>query len=222
VRGEYRKLAAWNGEFDEFIYIDVDTVILENIDFVFGFLSVHSFVTSHSNIPTIFRWVWKKSIHKEKALTQEQLAYAANTGFIASTKQALDLEDVKGKIGQAVVLSKHMCLFCKEQPLLNYLMVTSGKPYTSLSLLAKREDWPINGAQEYWAGTRGGVVKDGKIYFNKRSHRVLLLHWAGIWQPKFLDRIILYVLNLFGFKKEADRPLMRFFMPYKRLWKYYR
>src|ERR1700730_17769535 len=31
--GQFRKLAIWEGVFDEFIYIDVDTVVLSDIDF---------------------------------------------------------------------------------------------------------------------------------------------------------------------------------------------
>src|SRR4051812_24380665 len=30
--GHYRKLAAWDGEFEEFIYIDIDTVVLHSVD----------------------------------------------------------------------------------------------------------------------------------------------------------------------------------------------
>src|SRR5262250_2265729 len=31
--GHYRKLACWKGEFEQFIYIDVDTVVLANVSF---------------------------------------------------------------------------------------------------------------------------------------------------------------------------------------------
>ncbi|MEP7095320.1 MAG: hypothetical protein ABI793_14760, partial [Flavobacterium sp.] len=33
VVGAYRKLVAWEGEFEQFIYIDIDTVVLDNLSF---------------------------------------------------------------------------------------------------------------------------------------------------------------------------------------------
>ena len=42
VCNEYRKLAMWEGVFDEFIYIDVDTVVLNDVSFLFDYL--HSFI----------------------------------------------------------------------------------------------------------------------------------------------------------------------------------
>ena len=60
--GHYRALAIWNGPFDEFVYIDVDTVIVRSIDWVFEHLTDFDIVTSHSHIEDYVRRVWKKSI----------------------------------------------------------------------------------------------------------------------------------------------------------------
>jgi hypothetical protein len=74
-----------------------------------------------------------------------------------------------------------MELFCAEQPLLNYLIVSSGRPYTSLHVLNHRKR--LNIPLEIWAGTPGGVVEEGKIKFQNRASP-LLVHWAGEWHPK--------------------------------------
>src|SRR3954466_6266971 len=50
-KGHFRKLATWEGGYDEFLYIDSDTVVLRSIDFVFDYLGEVSFLVATSNIP---------------------------------------------------------------------------------------------------------------------------------------------------------------------------
>jgi len=197
ANGIYRKLALWEGEFDEFVYMDADTVVLASVEFVFDFLADYDFVNSHSNLPHLRQWVWKDSIESAGRLTAEQIAYSANMGFIASRKEALPLGDVIEKLPAALELHPHMELFCKEQPLLNYLFVTSGRPYTSLLTLWKERGRPREIALERWAGGRIGFVWAGRILFPRRP-RVLLVHWAGEWQFGKFDDYILSALRHLG------------------------
>ena len=41
--GQYRKLAKWGGSFDRFVYIDSDSVVLNNIDFALRYLELSIF-----------------------------------------------------------------------------------------------------------------------------------------------------------------------------------
>ena len=69
-----------------------------------------------------------------------------------------------------------------EQPLLNYLMVTSGRPYTSL----RRLNWENPCAcfpEERWAGGPVGLIRNGQIVYPPHPP-VLLVHWAGQWQNR--------------------------------------
>jgi hypothetical protein len=214
--GHYRKLAAWNGEFDEFIYIDVDTVVLRDVGLVFDFLASHSFVTSHSNIENIVKFVWKKSVYQSNLLTKEQIAFSANTGFIASQARALTKEVVKAKLERACALAPHMSLSYAEQPLLNYLFVTSGLPYTSLWALTRlgHPDVPL----ERWAGERrpGLEFRNGQIWQDGKQSSLLLMHWAGEWQPRWVDLALRTVLG------KLKTPVTRLGMPHKKLWMHYR
>jgi len=222
VMGHYRKLAIWEGDFDQFIYIDVDTVVLRNIEFAFAFLYRFDFVTSHSNIPEIVKWVWKPSIYSAGRLTEEQIAFSANTGFIMSKKGALTLETVMPRLASALSLASHMVLFCKEQPFLNYLIVTSGKKYTSLLNLSLSRRSP-DILLEAWAGLKGGIVKDGDLLLSNGARPpVFLMHWAGQYQPRFRDKLIFFILRKLRLRGENDRLMVRFFMPYRELWEYYR
>lgn len=219
VAGHYRKLAMWEGNFDEFIYIDVDTVVLANVDFVFEFLAEYDFVTSHSNIPGIVQWVWQPSIYQTGQLSDEQIAFSANTGFICSKQGTLTLESIVRTIPSAVELAAHMTLFCMEQPLLNYLIVTSGRRYTSLLVLTG-----IKGHAgimlEFWAGLKGAQVEDGQLVLGGQRAPILLVHWAGEWKPRRSDHFIDGLRRLLRLRDE--RPAVRRFMPYRKLWQYYR
>jgi hypothetical protein len=177
--GQYRKLAMWSGDFDEFIYIDTDTIVLEPVDFAFHHLARYDFLTSHSHLPHLRQWVWHESIVDTGALTAEQINFSANTGFIVSRAGLIDVMKVAADLVAPLALAPHMELLCAEQPLLNYLIVTSGRSYSSLSQIATETgdpDIPL----EQWAGRDIGRVDAGRLSCPD-CRRVLLVHWAGEW-----------------------------------------
>ncbi len=178
--GHYRKLAAWSGPFDEFLYIDCDTVVLEPVDFVFELLAEHDVITSHSNMPEIRRWVWRHSALDAGVLNRQQIGYAANTGFIASKAGLFDVHKLLTQLDEPLAFAEHMELDCCEQPYLNYLIVTSGHSYTSLMNIVKRtgrKDIPL----ERWAGGEIGEVSEGRVLSPGES-KILMVHWAGEWE----------------------------------------
>lgn len=196
--GQYRKLAAWDGPFEEFVYIDCDTVVLTELDFAFEHLRRYGFVTAGSHLPQTRKWVWKDSIYDAGALTDNQIGYAASTGFIVSRRDCLRPADVDARLPGAVALAEHMELYCCEQPLLNYLIVTSAARYTSLFTIAMRTGaWDI--PMERWAGDPSFVVRDGRIV--DPATPSLMMHWAGEWSRS----------------RQENRPI-----PYAELWNHYR
>lgn len=198
-QGQYRKLAMWSGPFDRFIYIDCDTIVQDSIDFTYDYLDTYAFVTSHSDMPEIRQFVWRDSIYRTGALTDEQIGYATNTGFVCSRRGLIDPRRVLRDVAEPLALAPHMELMCMEQPLLNYLIVTSDRPYSSLHAIARAtrdDDIP----QEQWAGHDIGRVHDGRLIPSGVS-RILLVHWAGQWQ-------------------EAHQTGHR--VPYHGLWQHYR
>jgi hypothetical protein len=194
--GAYRKLAAWHGDFKKFAYIDIDTIVLENIDFVFDCLDHAPIFTSHSNIPSILQWVWKSSIFDSQQLTKDQIQFAANTGFFVSIHKLLTIDYALSKLQPAMEIKEHMELHCMEQPFLNYLIVTSNYNYSSLLKMAYEKVYE-NLSFECWAGLEGGIVDGGKFHIPKAPN-FFLIHWAGLWQ-KDINAI-----------------------PYKDLWLHYR
>jgi len=182
VRGEYRKFAIWEGRFDEFIYIDIDTVVLDDLSFCFEVLQEYGCITATSNIPAIRKFVWLDGVEECGILDAEQIAYSANTGFIVSKKGFFNFEWVKQRLEHIEGIEKYMEFFCLEQPVLNYLIVTSGKPYTSLFAL-RLSGKNANVPNEYWGGSDIGEIKNGKMY-SKNHGQIFLIHWAGVWRLK--------------------------------------
>jgi hypothetical protein len=197
--GAYRKLVAWAGDFDEFAYIDIDTVVLDSVSFVFDNLVHADIFTSHSDIASIRKYVWKDSIFERAALSERQISFAASTGFFVSSKGVLSMEFISTQTEAALLLKDDMELHCMEQPFLNYLIVTSGCRYGSLS---KFKSSGINRhvKNEWWAGLVGGIVEGG-TFRTPKNEPIFLVHWAGLWQ--------------------ADNASLSE-IPYKNLWDYYR
>lgn len=201
--GAYRKIVIWEGLYDQFIYIDIDTIVLKNLSFVWKNLKHCKIFTSHSNLSHIQRWVWKESIYDRGKLSKLQIEYAANTGFIVSTKETIQINWVLDQVEDALELKDDMQLLCMEQPFLNYLIVTSGYNYGSLLSFY---NWDIlNGNNsgvelEYWAGLPGGKIKKG-TFIAPEKRPTFLLHWAGVWRNNNEDLTSI---------------------PYSNIWNYYR
>jgi hypothetical protein len=194
VSGEYRKLALWDGPFDEFIYIDLDMVVLKPISSLYLLLEHYDILTSHSHMPSIQRWVWREK--PIGFLTQDQIAFSANTGFILSKSGALSFNGSVRRVQDALLLKDYMELNCAEQPLLNYLITTSGTRYSSLSQIVaqtKRNDIP----REMWSGNiHENIMVNGSIA--KKYCDVLAIHWAGEWKlgKHLTDPLWLYYRHL--------------------------
>jgi hypothetical protein len=93
----------------------------------------------------------------------------------------MNLDEMQRRLDGALAIREHMMLGCMEQPLLNYLFVTSGKRYSSLARL-HATDVCVDLKFEAWAGMKDGVVKGGRIEFPGVPR--FLVHWAGFSKPE--------------------------------------
>ncbi|MFC1730873.1 hypothetical protein ACFL6I_11115 [candidate division KSB1 bacterium] len=220
IIGHYRKLAIWQGDFDEFVYIDIDMLVLKNIDFVFLLLDQYDFITSNSNMSGSEKWVWKESIYQTNALNHDQIKYAANTGFIVSKKNVITKDYIESRLSSALKLSNHMELHCSDQPLINFLIVTSDKRYTSLYALIDTPLYPQNYV-EFWAGSKKKYLLKNMQTLSKSKWRdVFLIHWAGVWQLRKVEINLYILLSILKIKKTIWTTSL--LMPLRRLWKKYR
>ena len=217
-RGMYRKLAAWFGPFDEFLYIDLDTVVLRPVDAVFPLLENFDAVTAYSNDPESRKFVWLDSIAPNQLISQEEIDYSANMGFILSHRRLLNRDIVATLVPQAKELSKHMELQCFDQPFNNYIVVKSTKRYTSLRRLNQQSAvrrWP----EECWPGDKNWRISiDGKATYNGASRELLHIHWSGIMAPHSWEKRLYALLGKF----RIPTPSVRFNLPQGRIWRHYR
>lgn len=200
--GHFRKLACWEGPFDEFIYVDSDTVVLETLDVVFGFLSQWDFLASHSNIASIRKWVWKDSATRENSLTREQIAYSANTGFMCSKRNAVRVPDAFAAWHRIGSLAKDLNTELIDQPFLNYFIVTSGLRFSSLYsifLMNRAVDIPL----ERWGGRELGPTLNGR-FLSAMFPRTLLVHWAGEWKLAHAENREIRNSNLWKYYRYLD------------------
>jgi len=175
-RGHYRKLMAWHGPYDEFIYVDVDTLILCDFNPLFPLLKRFDFVAATSNKHENLSYVWKRD--PSSFLSDQQITFAANTGFFMSYKNAITSSRITIALQKATHIATYLQLRCMEQAFVNYLVVTSGLRFTSLyhlSLVESRHDLPL----EIWGALLDPSLKADKIH-TSFSHKVLMVHWAGL------------------------------------------
>lgn len=217
--GNYRKLSCWQGEFEEFVYVDIDTLVLKSLDFTFRRFQHYDFVTAYGNMPSIVKWVWKDSIYESGMLSEEQINYGANMGFFFSRKSALCRYDVDTRLMEAKSLKPHMELSCMDQPFLNFMMVSSGKMYTSLYSLLDNPLYPENYI-EFWAGNNKKDLLTGfRTKLDAKQREIFLIHWAGCWQVKKWEVKLFRLLAILRLRKKIWDCSLR--MPYKKLWKHY-
>jgi len=222
----FRKLAIWEGVFDQFIYIDVDNLVLEDISYLFDLLDTYSFVLCDSNIDGNEEWSWKESIYSSGLLTEAQIKFAANTSLIVSSRGKISLADLMRREQEIDAVVPHMKLACGEQPLLNYLISTSRYPSSSITELQKDDESSKIGLG-YWAGNSSDldveikVLPGGKLALNDPSQRVTFIHWSGLWQATRFDHYVRRILQLISLRRR-DKVVIRWWFPYKKLWLYYR
>lgn len=201
THGHYRKFALWDGPFEEFLYLDIDTVVLSGVTFLFDLLQRYDVIVNQSDGDIAN--VWKNSVYTSGVLNKRQIAFACNTGCICSRQGRLPLDQVEERLDEAMVLREHMTFETFEQPLLNYFLVNSGLNYTSTALLANLERLYPKIKLELWAGKRGVKFRDGRPVDARK--KLFLLHWAGQWQSK-----------------GPSKTVPRAGLPYKDVWLHYR
>jgi len=205
VVGHYRKLCIWDGPFEEFVYIDVDTVVLQKINFVYELLSEYDVITGHSNLAGSRRYVWKDSIYKSSELSTEEIAYSANTGFIASKRGIVTERHISETLPHALRLRPHMALECMEQPYLNVIIMAATGRYSSIHEINNRIP-SLRLPHESWAGDLNWRLHpSGKCEYNGHPTEVLFVHWAGIWSPIGIERFTNTLLAIFGLCRRGLR-----------------
>ena len=134
--GTHRRYCGFSGDFDQFIYMDADTLLLRNPDYIFNFLQEYDFL--------VYDFQYKDPSHVYNVSSPKlELVFTDNqiktnifcSGFYATRKNLWSpdqLEQILSflKQGESEVLYP----MAPDQTLLNYMIMRSGYRFINLAL----------------------------------------------------------------------------------------
>ncbi len=168
-----RKLVAWFGPLDEFIYIDTDIVVFEKIaDNLDKLVEVDFFCCDYHHANDKLRNIFSPLVKEQQIFTDKQLEDVFNSGFWASKKGIITEQQMDDALCECASHREYFDFSegVTDQPILNYLV---------LKLIAQRGNLvkiPGGGAGS-WAGSRNFQQREYVLY--DRGQPLKYLHWAG-------------------------------------------
>lgn len=168
-----RKLAVWFGPLDEFLYIDTDIIVFEDIAANLNYLSeVDFFCCDYHHRGEKLRNIFSPVILEQNIFTQADLEDVFNSGFWASKTEVITLEQLYQTLGEC---SQHREYFdftqgVTDQPILNYLVL---KRIAKRGNLVKLSEGNVGS----WAGSKHFREQDHILYDGDKPLKYL--HWAG-------------------------------------------
>lgn len=168
-----RKLVAWFGPLDEFLYIDTDIIVFEDIAANLDKLSeVDFFCCDYHYFGQKLRNIFSPVVLKQNIFSETELEDVFNSGFWASKKGSITLEQMYDILRDC---SQHREYFdftqgVTDQPILNYMV---------LKLIPKRGNLVKipGGGPGSWGGSTHFKEKDHVLY--DKGKRLQYIHWAG-------------------------------------------
>ncbi|MCU0547892.1 MAG: polysaccharide pyruvyl transferase family protein [Leptolyngbya sp. Prado105] len=168
-----RKLAAWFGILDEFIYIDTDIVVFDRIAETLNYLSRCDFFCcdyhyASEGLSNIF-----SPMVRDNIFTREALQDVFNSGFWGSRKGVICEEQLYEVLKDCAQHPEYFDFTqgVTDQPILNYLVL---KCFDRRMNLVK----PPENAPGSWAGSKHFEHRQYVLY--DRGQKLNYLHWAGI------------------------------------------
>ncbi|MCC5646155.1 methionine synthase [Nostoc sp. CHAB 5824] len=168
-----RKLVAWFGPLDEFIYIDTDIVVFEKIvDNLDKLSEVDFFCCDYHHANDKLRNIFSPFVKEQQLFSDAQLHDVFNSGFWASRKGVITEEQMDETLRECAAHREYFDFSegVTDQPILNYLV---------LKLISKRGNLVKipGGGPGSWAGSQSFQQQDYALY--DRGQRLKYLHWAG-------------------------------------------
>jgi hypothetical protein len=169
-----RKLAAWFGPLDQFLYIDTDILVFQKIADVLNYLSEYDFLCcDYHHAGEGLKNIFAETVRQQGLFSQEQLQDVFNSGFWGSKKGVISEMQMYELLRECAAHREYFDFSQQttDQPILNYLV---------LKAMPKRLNLVRTMAQApgSWAGSKHFQEKDGILYDNGQP--LWYLHWAGI------------------------------------------
>jgi hypothetical protein len=171
---QFRKQACWFGPFDQFLYIDTDTVVFTAIAKVLDYLDDYDFLCYDYQHKGGIRNVFSPAVIDQGVFTEAELQDLFNCGFWASKKALMGEQDLYDAFRECAAHPDYFDFSEKtsDQPIINYMILK--RVPRRFNLVRQPGGGPGN-----WAGSQH-FVQQGQQLIDPNVNKPLdYLHWAG-------------------------------------------
>ena len=168
-----RKLAAWFGPLDEFLYIDTDILFFEPVSDTLAYLDQADFICCDYHFKgRKLRDVFSPSVIERGIFPEDIVNSVFNSGLWGAKKDTITLHQMYQRLSECAQNRDYFDFSggTTDQPIMNYLVLNSID--TRLNIVQVKADEPGS-----WGGMQHFVSRDHALYDG--DTRLRYLHWAG-------------------------------------------
>ncbi|BAZ30555.1 hypothetical protein NIES4074_30160 [Cylindrospermum sp. NIES-4074] len=174
IYGGHRRFCAFDGPFDQFVYLDADTLVMNSLDLVFNKLAeynciVYDFQFKHPDKVYNVNSAKLHQVFSEERINKEIFC----SGFYASKKGLFDENKIEELVSYLRAGEREILYPTGDQPVVNYLFMRSGIQICNLA-----QHLPSNEVTGCTVTSTHFVEKD-KILYDK-GNRLTYLHYIGV------------------------------------------
>ncbi|MEM6255604.1 MAG: Npun_R2821/Npun_R2822 family protein [Cyanobacteria bacterium P01_D01_bin.156] len=168
-----RKLAAWFGPLDEFLYVDTDILFFEPISNILSYLDQADFICCDYHFKgRKLRDVFSPSVIERGIFPADIVNSLFNSGLWGSKKGTITLEQMCARLEECAQNRDYFDFSggTTDQPIMNYLVLNSIDNPLNITQVNPREPGS-------WGGMKHFIARDHVLYDGET--RLRYLHWAG-------------------------------------------
>lgn len=168
-----RKLAAWFGPLDNFLYIDTDILFFEPVSNTLAYLDQADFICCDYHFKgRKLRDVFSPSVIEQKIFPEDIVNSVFNSGLWGSKKGTLTLKQMYQRLEECAQNRDYFDFSggTTDQPIMNYLVLNSIDNRLNIAQVNPNEPGS-------WGGMKHFICRDQALYDG--DTRLRYLHWAG-------------------------------------------
>ncbi|MEM1253198.1 MAG: Npun_R2821/Npun_R2822 family protein [Cyanobacteria bacterium P01_H01_bin.21] len=168
-----RKLAAWFGPLDEFLYIDTDILFFEPVSNTLAYLDEADFICCDYHFKgRKLRDVFSPSVIERGIFPEDVVNSVFNSGLWGSKKGTITLEQMYQRLEECAQNRDYFDFSggTTDQPVMNYLVLNTIDK--RLNIVQVNPNEPGS-----WGGMKHFITREHALYDGET--RLRYLHWAG-------------------------------------------
>lgn len=168
-----RKLAAWFGPLDEFLYVDTDILFFEPVSNTLDYLNQADFICCDYHFKgRKLRDVFSSDAVDQGIFPADVVNSVFNSGLWGSKKGTITLDKMYARLEECAQNREYFDFSggTTDQPIMNYLVLNSIENRLNIAQVEPNEPGS-------WGGMKHFVTRDHVLYDG--DTRLRYLHWAG-------------------------------------------